>query len=130
MMQRSVMPWATRLLAVACVSLAAKMEEYRAPPLSEFRAGGDYDFCCLSIRRMELLVLSTLDWRLGDVTPFHYLPCLCSRRNGGDGGGTVAAKAAELIFSAAQGWIVFFFFFFFTDARSCFWMFGKTEISQ
>ncbi|KAK3146738.1 hypothetical protein QOZ80_3BG0271090 [Eleusine coracana subsp. coracana] len=104
---RSVMPWATRLLAVACVSLAAKMEEYRAPALSEFGSGADgYDFCCVSIRRMELLVLSTLDWRLGDVTPFDYLPCLCSRlrrsSNGGGGGGTVAAKAAALIFSITE----------------------------
>uniref|UniRef100_A0A0E0D3Q0 Cyclin-like domain-containing protein n=1 Tax=Oryza meridionalis TaxID=40149 RepID=A0A0E0D3Q0_9ORYZ len=86
---RSVMPWAARLLAVACVSLAAKMEEYRAPALSEFRAGGGggggdgdddgYEFSCVSIRRMELLVLSTLDWRMAAVTPFDYLPCLSSR---------------------------------------------------
>ncbi|TVU46139.1 hypothetical protein EJB05_05657, partial [Eragrostis curvula] len=105
---RSVMPWATRLLAVACLSIAAKMEEYCAPPLSEFRADADeYDFSCESIRRMELLVLSTLDWRMGDVTPFDYLPCLCSmllrRRNGGGGGGgLVAAKAAALVFTTAE----------------------------
>ncbi|EAY91015.1 hypothetical protein OsI_12620 [Oryza sativa Indica Group] len=81
-LERSVMPWAARLLAVACVSLAAKMEEYRAPALSEFRAGvGDdgYEFSCVCIRRMELLVLSTLDWRMAAVTPFDYLPCLSSR---------------------------------------------------
>lgn len=102
---RSVMPWAARLLAMACVSLAAKMDEYRAPALSEFRADGDYEFCCDSIRRMELLVLSTLDWRMGAVTPFDYLPCLSSRLrrgNGGGGGGLVAVKAAALIFSAAE----------------------------
>ncbi|KAL6637274.1 hypothetical protein ACP70R_024846 [Stipagrostis hirtigluma subsp. patula] len=105
---RSVMPWAARLLAVACVSLAAKMEEYRAPALSDFRADDGYDFSCVSIRRMELLVLSTLGWRMAAVTPFDYLPCLASRQrrrngDGGDGGGAlVAAKAAGLIFSAAE----------------------------
>lgn len=101
------MPWAARLLAAACVSLAAKMEEYRAPALSEFRADDAYDFSSVSIRRMELLVLSTLGWRMGDVTPLDYLPCLSSRlrRDGDSGGGEgiVAAKAAALIFSAAEG---------------------------
>uniref|UniRef100_A0A804U6H4 Cyclin-like domain-containing protein n=1 Tax=Zea mays TaxID=4577 RepID=A0A804U6H4_MAIZE len=102
-MDRSVMPWAARLLAVACVSLAAKMEEYRAPALPEFRADDEYDFSSVSIRRMELLVLSTLGWRMGDVTPLDYLPCLSSSRlrRGGDGG-LVAAKAAALIFSTAE----------------------------
>ncbi|RLN15514.1 cyclin-D5-1-like [Panicum miliaceum] len=103
-LQRSVMPWAARLLAVACVSLAAKMEEYRAPALSEFRADDEYDFSSVSIRRMELLVLSTLGWRMGGVTPLDYLPCLSSRlrRRGGGGGGLVAAKAAALIFTTAE----------------------------
>ncbi|KAG2547447.1 cyclin-D5-1-like [Panicum virgatum] len=101
---RSVMPWAARLLAVACVSLAAKMEEYRAPALPEFRADDEYDFSCDSIRRMELLVLSTLGWRMGGVTPFDYLPCLSSRlrRGGGAGGGLAAAKAPALIFTTAE----------------------------
>lgn len=105
---RSVMPWAARLLAVACVSVAAKMEEYRAPALSEFRADDQYDFSCVSIRRMELLVLSTLGWRMGGVTPLDYLPWLAARlrrrANGGGGGGGahVAAKAAALIFSTAE----------------------------
>ncbi|VAH94234.1 hypothetical protein VPH35_066980 [Triticum aestivum] len=109
---RSVMPWAARLLAIACVSLAAKMDECQAPALSEFRADDDYDFSCDSIRRMEMLVLSTLDWRMGAVTPFDYLPCLSSRLrrfNGGGrggGGGLIAVKAAALIFSAAEGWLL------------------------
>ncbi|CAN6287517.1 unnamed protein product [Urochloa humidicola] len=103
----TVMPWAARLLAVACASLAAKMEEYRAPPLPEFLAGEGCAFTSASIRRMELLVLSTLGWRMAGVTPFDYVPCLASRlRSSGGGagaGGALAAKAAAgLIFSAAQ----------------------------
>ncbi|CAL4926241.1 unnamed protein product [Urochloa decumbens] len=100
----SVMPWAARLLAVACASLAAKMEEYRAPPLPEYQADDQgRGFTSASIRRMELLVLSTLEWRMGGVTPFDYLPCLASRlrRRGGGGAGGLAA-AADLIFSAAK----------------------------
>jgi cyclin D5, plant len=101
------MPWAARLLSVACVSVAAKMEECRAPALSEFDAGGGYEFCSESIRRMELLVLSTLGWRMGAVTPFDYLPCFASRlhqHDGGDhGGARVALKAIGFIFAAAEG---------------------------
>lgn len=98
------MPWPARLLAVTCVSLAAKMENYRAPALSEFRAADEYAFSRVSIRRMELLVLSTLGWRMCGVTPFDYLPCLLFRlRRCGGGGGLVVGKAAALIFSTAEG---------------------------
>ncbi|CAN6352188.1 unnamed protein product [Urochloa humidicola] len=101
---REAMPWAARLLSVACVSVAAKMEERQAPALSEFDAG-DYDFCPASIRRMELLVLSTLGWRMGAVTPFDFLPCFASRLhpNGGAGaGGRAAVNAIGFIFATAQ----------------------------
>ncbi|CAI9115956.1 OLC1v1016981C1 [Oldenlandia corymbosa var. corymbosa] len=63
--------WAVRLLAIACLSLAAKMEECRVPLLSEFPAQ-DYNFECNVIRRMELLVLDTLDWRMALATPFSF----------------------------------------------------------
>ncbi|TVU49394.1 hypothetical protein EJB05_00702 [Eragrostis curvula] len=103
---REALPWAARLLSVACVSVAAKMEECAAPPLSEFVAGGGYEFCPASIRRMELLVLSTLGWRMGAVTPFDYLPCFASRlhqHDGGDhGGARVALKAIGYIFATAE----------------------------
>ncbi|XP_048536094.1 cyclin-D5-2-like [Triticum urartu] len=103
------MPWAVRLLSVACVSVAAKMEEYCAPALSELDAGGVYEFCSASVRRMELLVLSTLGWRMAAVTPFDYLPCFSSRldRHDGRGGGghdlaRVALKSIGSIFATAE----------------------------
>ncbi|KAK3136886.1 hypothetical protein QOZ80_5BG0444330 [Eleusine coracana subsp. coracana] len=104
---RAAMPWAARLLSVACVSVAAKMEECRAPALSEFDAGGGYEFCPASIRRMELLVLSTLGWRMGAVTPFDYLPCFAYRLHHHDGGGHGGAhvaliKAMGFIFATAE----------------------------
>ncbi|CAL9002153.1 unnamed protein product [Prunus brigantina] len=64
--------WAIRLLSVACLSLAAKMEECKVPALSEFQVQ-DYNFESKVIRRMELLVLNTLEWKLGSITPFAYL---------------------------------------------------------
>ncbi|XP_031478844.1 cyclin-D5-2-like isoform X1 [Nymphaea colorata] len=64
--------WAMQLLSIACLSLAAKMEECRIPPLPEFQ-GVDYGFSSDIIQRMELLVLNTLEWRLYSVTPFCYL---------------------------------------------------------
>lgn len=100
---RETMPWAAQLLSVACVSVAAKMEECQAPALSEFHASG-FDFDSASIRRMELLVLSTLGWRMGAVTPLDFLPCFSSRvhPHGGAGAGAGALKAIGFIFATAE----------------------------
>ena len=64
--------WAIRLLSLACLSLAAKMEECRVPALSEFRVE-EYNFGSEVIQRMELLVLNTLEWKMSSITPFAYL---------------------------------------------------------
>ncbi|CAL9059965.1 unnamed protein product [Musa banksii] len=65
-------PWATGLLSTACLSVAAKMEERRVPPLSEMQIEG-YAFDSNAVQRMELLLLDTLQWRTNCVTPFDYL---------------------------------------------------------
>ncbi|KAF8051169.1 hypothetical protein N665_1787s0003 [Sinapis alba] len=66
--------WPMQLLAVACLSLAAKMEEVLVPCLFDFQVEGvKYIFEAKTIQRMELLVLSVLDWRLRSVTPFSFL---------------------------------------------------------
>ncbi|KAL6955578.1 hypothetical protein U1Q18_005508 [Sarracenia purpurea var. burkii] len=64
--------WAIRLLSLACLSLAAKMEECRVPALSEFSAE-EYNFDGKVIQRMELLVLNILEWRMSSITPFSYI---------------------------------------------------------
>ncbi|XP_041016642.1 cyclin-D5-1-like [Juglans microcarpa x Juglans regia] len=64
--------WAIRLLSVACLSLAAKMDELKVPVLSEYLLE-DYNFDSEVIQRMELLVLSTLEWRMCSITPFAFL---------------------------------------------------------
>ncbi|KAK6939711.1 Cyclin, C-terminal domain [Dillenia turbinata] len=66
--------WAIQLLSMACVSLAAKMEERKVPMLSEYQAQAEeYKFENEVIQRMELLVLDTLEWRLCSITPFSFL---------------------------------------------------------
>uniref|UniRef100_A0A0E0CUU0 Uncharacterized protein n=1 Tax=Oryza meridionalis TaxID=40149 RepID=A0A0E0CUU0_9ORYZ len=58
--------WAMQLLAVACLSLAAKMEE----TLVECSR---YVFEPRTICRMEFLILTALNWRLRSVTPFTFI---------------------------------------------------------
>ncbi|CAN6203916.1 unnamed protein product [Urochloa humidicola] len=73
-------PWMARLAAVACVALAAKVEETRVPLLLDLQlcaaaaaAGDACVFEAKTVSRMELLVLSALGWRMHPVTPFSYL---------------------------------------------------------
>ncbi|KAK1361787.1 Cyclin N-terminal domain-containing protein [Heracleum sosnowskyi] len=56
--------WTVQLLAVACLSLAAKMEEVADPK---------FVFEAKTIKRMELLVLNTLKWRMQACTPCSFI---------------------------------------------------------
>ncbi|GFQ02218.1 cyclin-d5-3 [Phtheirospermum japonicum] len=64
--------WAMRLLSMACLSLAAKMDEVSVPPLPHFCVD-DYNFESQVIQRMELLVLNELGWTMGSITPFSFV---------------------------------------------------------
>ncbi|XP_023538200.1 cyclin-D1-1-like [Cucurbita pepo subsp. pepo] len=66
--------WKMQLLSVACLSLAAKMEEPLVPSFLDLQIGGaKHIFEPRTIRRMELLVLTTLNWRLRSVTPLSFI---------------------------------------------------------
>ncbi|CAL9118578.1 unnamed protein product [Musa textilis] len=66
--------WMTQLLSVTCLSIAAKLEETEVPLSLELQVGEEkYVFEARTIRRMELLVLSTLKWRMQAVTPFSFI---------------------------------------------------------
>ncbi|OQU89444.1 hypothetical protein SORBI_3002G190700 [Sorghum bicolor] len=67
--------WAMQLLAVTCLSLAAKMEETLVPSLLDLQVEGTsrYDFDPGTVGRMELIVLTALNWRLRSVTPFTFI---------------------------------------------------------
>ncbi|XP_028078365.1 cyclin-D4-2-like isoform X2 [Camellia sinensis] len=75
--------WMAQLLAVACLSLAAKMEETEIPLCVDFQvAGSKFVFEARTIQRMELLVLSTLKWRMQAVTPFSFIVYFLWKING------------------------------------------------
>ncbi|CAA0811250.1 Cyclin-D3-2 [Striga hermonthica] len=67
-------PWVTQLAAVACLSLAAEVEETQVPLLLDLQVEDPkYVFEPKTIQRMEILVLSTLQWRMNPVTPLSFL---------------------------------------------------------
>ncbi|XP_076931451.1 cyclin-D4-1-like [Bidens hawaiensis] len=76
--------WMMQLLAVACLSLAAKMEETEIPLIHDLQVGGSrFVFESKSIKKMELLVLTTLKWRVQSVTPFSFIDDFLGKVNGG-----------------------------------------------
>ncbi|XP_073047495.1 cyclin-D3-2-like [Primulina eburnea] len=67
-------PWMNQLVAVACLSLAAKVEETQVPLILDLQVEeAKYAFDSKTIQRMELLVLSTLEWKMNPVTPHSFL---------------------------------------------------------
>ncbi|XP_057969697.1 cyclin-D4-1-like isoform X2 [Malania oleifera] len=66
--------WPLQLLSVACLALAAKMEEASVPLLSDLQViEPRFVFTPKTIQRMELLVMTKLKWRLRVVTPFDFV---------------------------------------------------------
>ncbi|TVU05511.1 hypothetical protein EJB05_48677, partial [Eragrostis curvula] len=97
--------WTTQLLSVACLSLAAKMEETAVPQSLDLQVGdARYVFEAKTIQRMELLVLRTLNWRMQAVTPFSYMDYFLRKFNGGNAAPrSWLFQSAELILCAARG---------------------------
>ncbi|KAK4488411.1 hypothetical protein RD792_004174 [Penstemon davidsonii] len=73
-------PWMSQLAAVACLSIAAKVEETQVPLLLDFQVEeAKYVFEAKTIQRMEILVLSTLEWRMNPVTPMSFFDHIVRR---------------------------------------------------
>ncbi|CAA2997589.1 G1 S-specific cyclin D [Olea europaea subsp. europaea] len=73
-------PWMTQLAAVACLSLAAKVDETQVPLLLDLQVEEPkYVFEAKTIQRMEMLVLSTLEWKMNPVTPLSFLDYIARR---------------------------------------------------
>lgn len=73
-------PWMAQLVAVACLSLAAKVEETHVPLLLDLQVEETkYVFEAKTIQRMELLVLSTLNWKMNPVTPLSFIDHIVRR---------------------------------------------------
>ncbi|XP_054809874.1 cyclin-D4-1 [Prosopis cineraria] len=66
--------WTGQLLAVACLSIATKVEETKIPQLIEFQVEGPkFLFEARTIQRMELLILNTLQWKMHAFTPCSFI---------------------------------------------------------
>ncbi|KAK1433106.1 hypothetical protein QVD17_10012 [Tagetes erecta] len=75
-------PWMNQLAAVACLSLASKVEEIQTPLLLDLQIeGSKFVFESKTIMKMELLVLSCLEWKMNPVTPFSFFDYIMRRLN-------------------------------------------------
>ncbi|XP_059594620.1 cyclin-D4-1 isoform X1 [Vitis vinifera] len=79
--------WSLQLLSVACIAVAAKMEERSVPLLLDLQVMEPrFLFTAMTVQQMELLVMAVLKWRLSTVTPFSFVnyfiskfPCFSSQ---------------------------------------------------
>ncbi|KAB2637468.1 cyclin-D6-1 [Pyrus ussuriensis x Pyrus communis] len=94
-------PWVSRLVKVSCLSLAAKMKNTPFSS-SDFQRGEGFVFDVQTVRKMELLILNTLDWRMRSITPFSFLHFFLSSLDLNDRPFTQALKnrASDIIFNA------------------------------
>ncbi|XP_011048476.1 PREDICTED: putative cyclin-D6-1 [Populus euphratica] len=94
-------PWLFRLLAVACVSLAAKMKEAEFY-ISDTQGDGGFVFDTQTIQKMEVLILGALNWRMRSITPFSFISYFISLFKPKDPPlrQALKARASEIIFKA------------------------------
>lgn len=100
---------------MACLTLAAKLEECHVPLLSEFQSSDQYCFDNNTMQRTELLILTTLGWRMRSVTPFPYLNYMVSKLHSNLQPKDLVFRATQIIFWAIEseqiGVLVCFFIY-------------------
>lgn len=96
--------WPLQLLSVACLSLAAKMEEPMVPSLLDLQVeGAKFIFEPRNVLRMELVVLRALEWRLRSISPLCYLSFFAVKVDPtGSYTGFLTSRATEIILSTIQ----------------------------
>ncbi|KAI3947622.1 hypothetical protein MKX01_034287 [Papaver californicum] len=67
------------------------------------KTNGHIIFEAKTIQRMELLVLSTLDWRMQSVTPFSFIDYFLTEINGGQPSRLLICQSFSLILSTLRG---------------------------
>ncbi|KAJ3693292.1 hypothetical protein LUZ60_008772 [Juncus effusus] len=112
-------PWMGKLVSLACLSLAAKVEETRVPLLLDLQLAvvetaeadttstngmNGFVFEAKTVRRMELLVLSALQWRLNPVTALSFVQILFSLLCGENKGANVTARCEASLVSVLADW--------------------------
>ncbi|CAJ1940235.1 unnamed protein product [Sphenostylis stenocarpa] len=66
--------WSAQLLAVACLSIATKMDETKVLSSVDIQVGEPkFVFEATAIKSMELLILTTLKWKMQALTPFSFI---------------------------------------------------------
>ncbi|WZY79776.1 hypothetical protein YC2023_026160 [Brassica napus] len=99
--------WTMQLLAVACLSLAAKLEETSVPRLLiDLQVGHpEFLFVAKSIQRMELLVVNRLEGRLRAITPCSYISYFLRKMSKSDQepSNTFISISLQVIASKAKG---------------------------
>ncbi|KAG6403226.1 hypothetical protein SASPL_135443 [Salvia splendens] len=66
--------WVIQLIAVSCLSLAAKTDEVNVSSLVDLQAGEpEFLFEGKTIQRMEMFVLSYLNWNVNPYTPLNFI---------------------------------------------------------
>ncbi|KAE9603843.1 hypothetical protein Lal_00001691 [Lupinus albus] len=97
--------WTMQLLAVTCLSLAAKMDESDVPMSVDLQVGeSKFVFEAKAIQRMELLVLSKLRWRMQAITPFSFIDrFLCKINDDQSQLRSSILQSVQLILSTARG---------------------------
>ncbi|KAH0450060.1 hypothetical protein IEQ34_020752 [Dendrobium chrysotoxum] len=96
--------WPMQLLSVACLSVAAKMEETKVPLLLDLQIlHPEFVFEPRTVCRMELLLMSALRWRMRAVTPFDFISTFAAAIVFADGSASIPSSAfsrsADLILS-------------------------------
>ncbi|KAL7130167.1 hypothetical protein ABFS83_13G115300 [Erythranthe nasuta] len=99
-------PWIAQILVVASLSLAAKMRNSDLSlPISDLQREEGFEFESQSVRRMETILLSTLQWRMRSITPFSFLQYFISliKTNDNDDNSSLTQclnrRASDLIFN-------------------------------
>ncbi|KAK5838303.1 hypothetical protein PVK06_007032 [Gossypium arboreum] len=93
--------WVLRLVAISCVSLAAKMMKTDFS-LADFQGDGGFMFDAQTVERMEYLILGALKWRMRSITPFSFVSFFISLFKVKDPPlkQALKARAVEIIFKA------------------------------
>ncbi|CAN4114852.1 unnamed protein product [Withania somnifera] len=97
--------WTCQLLAVACLSLAVKMEEITVPLIVDLQVGEPkFLFEGKTIQRMELLVLSKLRWRMKAYTPCTFIDYFMRKMNLDETRSRqLVSRSIQLIISTTKG---------------------------
>ncbi|KAL6861263.1 hypothetical protein ACP4OV_016963 [Aristida adscensionis] len=96
--------WTTQILSLACLSLAAKVEETIVPdPIDLQVVEAKFVFHTTIIQRMEHLVLNTLGWRMQAVTPCSFIDFYLHKFSGPDAlSEPLLARSVDLILSTCK----------------------------